>query len=59
MTIEQMGSLGEVVGAIAVIVTLVQLAVQIRQNTRAIHAQAARDAQATWGAFNGALSVLR
>ena len=51
MNIEELGSLGEIIGAIAVVVSLVALAIQMRQNTRAIHAQAARDAEATWGAF--------
>jgi len=36
MTIEQLGSLGEVVSAFAVVVTLWYLAVQIRQNTHAM-----------------------
>jgi hypothetical protein len=34
MTIEQLGSLGEFLGSIAVLVTLIYLAIQIRQNTR-------------------------
>ena len=38
MTIEQLANLGEVVAAIATLVTLVYLAVQIRQNTRAVRA---------------------
>jgi hypothetical protein len=36
MTIMELGALGEVVGAIAVVATLVYLAVQIRQNTHAM-----------------------
>ena len=36
MTLAELGALGEFVGAIAVIATLVYLAVQIRQNTRAM-----------------------
>ena len=36
MTIIELGALGEFVGAIAVVVTLVYLAMQIRQNTRAM-----------------------
>src|SRR5258705_10479846 len=36
MTIEQLGALGELVSAIAVVVTLWYLAVQIRQNTHAM-----------------------
>jgi hypothetical protein len=36
MTIIELGALGEFVGAIAVVATLVYLAVQIRQNTRSM-----------------------
>lgn len=38
MTIMELGALGELLGAIAVIVTLVYLAVQVRQNTRSLDA---------------------
>ena len=34
MTLEDLGNLGEFVGAIGVVVSLVYLALQIRQNTR-------------------------
>jgi hypothetical protein len=36
MTISELGSLGEMISAIAVVITLVYLAVQIRQNTHAM-----------------------
>ncbi len=36
MSIMELGALGEFVGAIAVVATLVYLAIQIRQNTRAM-----------------------
>jgi hypothetical protein len=36
MTISELGSLGEMVSAIAVVITLVYLSVQIRQNTHAM-----------------------
>ena len=36
MTIMELGAIGEFVGAIGVVVTLAYLAVQIRQNTRAM-----------------------
>jgi hypothetical protein len=36
MSIIELGALGELVGAIAVVATLVYLAIQIRQNTRAM-----------------------
>ena len=48
MTIQDLGSIGELVAAIATVVTLVYLAVQIRQNTKMIGAslaQAHRDAR--------------
>ncbi len=38
MTIQDLGSLGEFVSSIAVVVTLVYLATQLRQNTKAIRA---------------------
>ncbi len=40
MTIQDLGSLGELIAAIATVATLVYLALQIRQNTRALgHAE--------------------
>ncbi len=36
MTLTELGALGEFVGAIAVVVTLVYLAIQIRQNTHSM-----------------------
>ena len=48
MSLQDLGSLGEFVGAIAVVVSLLYLAVQIRQNTRSMHAAAVH--QATTGA---------
>jgi hypothetical protein len=36
MNIQDLGSLGEFIGAVAVVVSLVYLAIQIRQNTRAL-----------------------
>ena len=41
MTIEQLGSLGEIIGAAATIATLAYLAVQIRQNNRLVAASIA------------------
>ena len=37
MNWESIGAIGEVLGAIGVIATLLYLSVQIRQNTRAMH----------------------
>ena len=39
---EALGALGEIIGAVAVVATLVYLAAQIKQNTRALHATAAQ-----------------
>jgi len=43
MTLEDVGNTGELIGAIAVLITLVYLAIQLRQNTRALHAQTYQD----------------
>ena len=51
MTVDQMGSIGEVIGGIAVVISLVALTFQMRKNTKAIHAESARDAESTWAAF--------
>ena len=40
MTITELGSIGELVGSIAVVITLIYLTTQLRQNTRAIRAAA-------------------
>ena len=40
MTIEQLGNIGEFVAAIATVITLIYLAFQLRQNTRALKATA-------------------
>ncbi len=42
MTLQELGNLGELVGGIAVIVSLVYLAVQIRQNTQTVRASSYR-----------------
>ncbi len=39
MTIQDLGALGELLGAVAVLATLIYLALQTRQNTMAIAAQ--------------------
>ena len=51
MTIQELGSLGELVGAIATVVTLIYLALQIRTNTQAVRSSAAQsvhEAFAIW-----------
>ena len=57
MTLEQLGSLGEAIGGIAVVVSLIALAVQMRQNTRAIRAESARAAEADWATMNTEFSL--
>ena len=39
LTIQDLGALGELLGSVAVLVTLIYLALQTRQNTLAISAQ--------------------
>ena len=39
MTIQDLGSIGELIAAIATVATLVYLAVQLKQNTRALRSQ--------------------
>ena len=49
MTLQDFGNLGEFVGAIAVVISLVYLAAQIRQNTRALHSSSyAQSAEQLW-----------
>ena len=51
MTIQDLGSVGELVGAIATVATLIYLAIQIRANTHAVRSSAAQsvhEAFATW-----------
>lgn len=43
MDIMQLGAIGEFVGSLGVIVTLVYVGIQIRQNTKAIKGGAARE----------------
>ena len=43
MNWEALGAIGEVLGAVGVIVTLVYLALQVRQNTRHVRAQMGHD----------------
>jgi hypothetical protein len=52
MNWEAVGALGEIIGAGAVVLTLVYLAAQIRHNTRATNAQSAREALAAMRDYN-------
>lgn len=52
MNIQDWGAIGEVVSAVAVVITLVYLALQLRQNTKALKSSAAWDAETTWAEVN-------
>lgn len=49
MTIEQLGNIGEFVAAIATVATLIYLAFQLRQNTRALKASAFQNVTSEMG----------
>jgi hypothetical protein len=53
---EAAGAIGEIVGAAGVIVTLVYLAAQIRQNTKSLRASAVWDSQMSFVAINESLA---
>jgi hypothetical protein len=55
MSIQDWGAVGEVVGAIGVILTLIYLATQIRQNTRQLRSEGH---QGITGSYNDTLSQL-
>ena len=52
MNWEAVGAVGEIVGAAAVVLSIVYLAIQIRANTRATRAAASFDATHSWAEFN-------
>ena len=43
MSIQDLGAIGEFVGSVAVLITLIYLAIQVRQNTRHVQAQMGHD----------------
>ncbi len=51
-TAQLLGNFGEFVGAIAVVISLVYLAIQLRMNTKALRANAAWDSEVTYGSAN-------
>jgi len=51
MTLQDLGSIGELVGALAVLVSLVYLAFQIRQNTQALRASIRQENRKSIGEF--------
>lgn len=52
MTIQDLGSVGELVAAIATVATLIYLALQIRQNTTSIRAASRLDVASGWRMHN-------
>lgn len=52
MNWESIGVIAEVVGAVAVVVSLVYLAVQVRSNTRALRAGSSFETAHSWATFN-------
>ena len=52
MTIQDLGSIGELVAAIATVATLAYLAIQIRQNTKSVRAGSRLDIASGWRAHN-------
>ena len=52
MNWEAISSIGDIIGAIGVVISLIYLAMQIRQNTKAMKAQSAREAVAAMRDFN-------
>ena len=51
VTIQELGSLGELIAAIATVATLIYLAIQIRANTASVRAESRRDAVAQTNGF--------
>lgn len=52
MSWEAVGAMGEWIGALGVVISIVFLASQVRSNTRALRAQAAYDANHGWATLN-------
>ena len=52
MNWDAIGAIGETVSALAVIISLVYLAIQLRTNSQTLKANAAWDAEVLWGATN-------
>lgn len=57
MNWDAVGAIGEIAGAIGVIVTLIYLAVQLRQNTRASHATAVQNSMENSARFSELVSA--
>lgn len=56
MTIEQLGDLGQLIAAIATVVTLIYLATQIRQNNKALAEATSASINASYASINSRIS---
>lgn len=52
MNLQDLGSLGELVAALATVGTLIYLAIQLKQNTKAARAMSTWEAENLWGHLN-------
>jgi len=52
---EAIGAVGEIVGALAVVLSLIYLAIQVRQNSEMARAESRLRAVATWREFTNSL----
>ncbi len=57
MTLEQFSNIGEALGGIAVVVSLLVLAFQIRQNTQAVRVESARASEEAWSVLDLKLGI--
>ena len=57
MSWEAIGAIGEIVGALAVVVSIIYLARQIKSNTKATRAAASFDATHSWAELNDTLAT--
>lgn len=58
MTIQEWGSIGEIIGGVAVVISIIYLAIQVRANTRATRASASFDATHSWATLNEKITFL-
>ena len=57
VTIQDLGSIGELIAAVATLVTLAYLAIQIRQNTRALRASTFQEISSSMGIVSEAIAT--
>ena len=56
MNLQDLAAIGEFIGGTAVLVTLIYLAVELRNNTKTLRAEASNSSYAGWSDFNAMLS---